>query len=61
MAIKDRFTRNPGIHTALATSGSTGGEGGRDGVGSAGVSGCPAAGFTTALEGTVHLRGIGWA
>nr|BAD36686.1 hypothetical protein [Oryza sativa Japonica Group] len=32
----------------------TGGEGGRDGVGSAGVSGCPAAGFTTAQEGTAH-------
>ncbi|BAB92531.1 hypothetical protein [Oryza sativa Japonica Group] len=59
MAIKDRFTGNPGRLTALATSGSTGGEGGRDGVGSAGVSGCPAAGFTAAQEGTAHclLRG----
>nr|AAS98510.1 hypothetical protein [Oryza sativa Japonica Group] len=61
MAIKDRFTGNPGRHTTLTTSGSgTGGEGGRDGVGSAGVSGCPAAGFTVAHEGTAHLRGRGW-
>nr|AAP03426.1 hypothetical protein [Oryza sativa Japonica Group] len=37
----------------------TGGEGGRDGVGSAEVFGCPAAGFTAAQEGTAHclLRG----
>nr|AAX95925.1 retrotransposon protein, putative, Ty3-gypsy sub-class [Oryza sativa Japonica Group]ABA93430.1 retrotransposon protein, putative, Ty3-gypsy subclass [Oryza sativa Japonica Group] len=42
MAIKVRFTGN---HR-------TGGESGRDGVGSAGVSGCPAAGFTTVHEGT---------
>nr|BAD31077.1 hypothetical protein [Oryza sativa Japonica Group] len=45
------------VHGAPATR--TGGEGGRDGVGSAGVSGCPAAGFTAAQEGTAHclLRG----
>nr|ABA98586.1 retrotransposon protein, putative, Ty3-gypsy subclass [Oryza sativa Japonica Group] len=57
MAIKDRFTGNPGRLIVLTTSGSTDGKGGRNGVGSAGVSGCPAAGFTAALEGTAHLRG----
>nr|BAC79965.1 hypothetical protein [Oryza sativa Japonica Group]BAC84408.1 hypothetical protein [Oryza sativa Japonica Group] len=60
MAIKDWFTGNPGGLTVLTTSGSTGDEGGCDGVGSAGVSGCPAAGFTAAHEGTAHLRGRGW-
>nr|BAD89462.1 hypothetical protein [Oryza sativa Japonica Group] len=54
MAIKDRFTGNLGRLTVLTTSGSTSGEGGRDGVGSAGVSGCPAVGFTAAHEGTAH-------